>query len=374
MSLDPWHYPRTEFTHDTFVSLTRGPIASMSLFGPRRTGKTEFLLKDLGALAADTYGHRVLYASFWQTGADPLAMMLYACDTALRPRSYAERVGAWLGNLPVKVKLGALKGMAELEIDLSRKESPRPADDLLLLDSYLDRLGNARKPAILMFDEFQEIAGHGQAEQVMAGLRTSLDTRKTGVRTIFTGSSQVALNKVFNGRNAPFYRFAHPLHLPDLDAGFVAHQLKVFHQVYRRKIDPARAAAVFDRFDRNPLFLQRWLMTLGTDRTLDEDTAVARTFADLAAELDYDRTWRRLEPYHRAMARLLAERVDDPMGEAGAERYAALLGTEAPIPQTRQSYLRTLERRGIADQWDKEWRIADPIFEAWILDRGTDAF
>ncbi len=88
----------------------------MSLFGPRRTGKTEFLLHDLGHHAAAQYGHRVLYASFWQTSVAPLGLLIYAVSEALRPRSYADRVADWLRHPPIKVRIGSEKGPGAVEL------------------------------------------------------------------------------------------------------------------------------------------------------------------------------------------------------------------------------------------------------------------
>jgi hypothetical protein len=357
-----------------FVTLTQGPAPALRLFGPRRTGKTEFLQRDLGYLAAETYGHRVLYASFWQTSAAPLALLLYACDLALRPQSFPERLLTWAQTPPIKIRLGALKALAGVEIDLGQRQSARPADELLLLDQHLDRLADAKRPALLLLDEVQELASHPQGVEIMAGLRTSLDRRREGLRTVFTGSSQIGLNKVFSARNAPLYRFAAPLHLPPMGPEFVEHQLKVFHSVYRRTLDRDTALGFFEQFQGNPMFFQRWLTALGLSPHLSETEAARQTTQDLAADLELDRKWLGLETAHRAMARIIAERLPDPFGAGGAARYAALTGGDAPIPQTRQSYLRTLLRRGIADQWEGEWRISDPVFEVWILDRGPDDF
>lgn len=374
MAPSDWHFSRRDFTHSVFVTLTQGPSPALRLFGPRRTGKTEFLQRDLGHMAAEVYGHRVLYASFWQASAAPLALLLYACDLALRPQSFPERLLTWTQTPPVKIRLGVLKGLAGIEIDLGQRQSARPADELLLLDQHLDRLADAKRPALLLLDEVQELVSHPQGAEIMAGLRTSLDRRREGLRTVFTGSSQVGLNKVFSARNAPLYRFAAPLHLPPLGAEFVEHQLKVFHGVYRRTLDRETALAFFERFQGNPMFFQRWLTALGLSPHLSEADAAQQTAQDLAADLEFDRKWLELEAGHRAMARILAERVADPFGTGGAARYAALTGGDAPIPQTRQSYLRTLLRRGIADQWEGEWRISDPVFEVWIKERGADDF
>lgn len=86
MNKDPWHIPRTDFARATLIGLTRGPVVAQSLFGARRTGKTEFLRRDL-AEAAAAAGHKVVYASFWQNPSAPLAVLLYECDRVLQAKA-----------------------------------------------------------------------------------------------------------------------------------------------------------------------------------------------------------------------------------------------------------------------------------------------
>jgi hypothetical protein len=208
MARPDWHYPRKPFTHDTFVALTRGPVPAMSLFGPRRTGKTEFLLHDLGHHAAARYGHRVLYASFWQTSVAPLGLLIYAVSEALRPRSYADRVADWLRHPPIKVRIGSEKAPARSSLT-SPTGARRGWGKTCCCSTTC--WGNWPTPPNLPFcllDEVQELATAPGGTEIMAGLRTALDRRRDGLKTVFTGSSQMGLNRIFSTRDAPLYRFA----------------------------------------------------------------------------------------------------------------------------------------------------------------------
>lgn len=62
MSKANWHYPRSEFADQVYNLLANGPIQGISIFGPGRTGKTQFLTHDLAPLA-EQRGHQVVYAS-----------------------------------------------------------------------------------------------------------------------------------------------------------------------------------------------------------------------------------------------------------------------------------------------------------------------
>ena len=362
--MDVWHFPRPEFARATLAALTRGPVVAFSLFGARRTGKTQFLRQDLAVVAAQA-GHRVVYASFWQNPGAPLAVLLYECDRALTAKA------GWAAGLPIKARLGF--GGTGIEVDFSARVKDLPQDQVMLLDGYLDRLAAPDKPALLLLDEVQELAGHAQGPLVMAALRTGLDKRRDGVRTVFTGSSQLGLNKVFSARDAPFYRFATPLTLPPLGEDFVDHQRAAFRRTYRRKLSRDAALHAFDRFKANPFLFQQWLVALGMNPGQAEQDAEAQVLRDLAAQLDFDRVWLGLTPEQRAVARLLAERAQGLFGSAVEARLTTLIG-HAPAPSVRQSAIRLLHRQGRADQFDREWRLADPLFEAWVLQRPPDAF
>ena len=90
MTKSDWHYPRRDFAKKVYGLLANGPIQGVSIFSPRRTGKTHFLTHDLVPLAEEK-GHRVVYASLWQTLDSPLAILLYEFDRALRAGSFLDR-------------------------------------------------------------------------------------------------------------------------------------------------------------------------------------------------------------------------------------------------------------------------------------------
>ena len=90
MTDDPWHFTRSELAEQTAALLFKGPARALTLFGPRRTGMTQFLLRDLGPLA-DKRGHRVVYASFWQAPLSPIAVLLHALEASRAKGSFPDR-------------------------------------------------------------------------------------------------------------------------------------------------------------------------------------------------------------------------------------------------------------------------------------------
>jgi hypothetical protein len=209
---------------------------------------------------------------------------------------------------------------------------------------------------------------------MIAALRTSLEKRKNGIASVFTGSSQERLRSMFSPTQAPFFRFALQHDLPPFDHAFVDHQLKAFRTTFKASIDADEARAVFDNGDRNPLLLQRWLMARGMHPHLNAEAALDKVNADLAGEFGFAEKWLQLTAIQRAAARALAERVTPIFGAAGATRMSSLLHEPPPAPQRIQAAIRKLVRLGLADKWDESWRLADPIFEAWIRNRPETDF
>ena len=194
MAKDPWHFERPEYTRRILTVLDGGPAHALTLFGPRRTGKTEFLLKDLAPLA-ESAGHRVIYASFWQAPLSPLAVLIHALEQSLENASFSDRVRSVAVSLAPKLKLSApLPGAtAEAEVDLAALQSKPSPNLLLYLDDLIGRVSRRRRPTILLMDEVQELARSRDNTPLVAALRTSLDKRTERIRTVFTGSSREVL-------------------------------------------------------------------------------------------------------------------------------------------------------------------------------------
>ena len=290
MSKAHWHFPRSEFAETVYGLLANGPVQAVSLFGPRRTGKTQFLTHDLAPLAEDK-GHRVVYASLWQTLESPLAMLLYEFDLALRTGSFLDRVKSAAGDIAPKFKLKSPDGIGEVEIDLSKLKGEPPESHLLLLDQYCERLASDDKPAFLLFE-----------------------------------------------------------------------------------VDRAKAIEIFGRFDNNPFFFQRWLITLAINPTISEQDAIDSVQQEIAEEFVFVQQWLSLNDVQRATARMLAERIDQIYGKEGATFIQKLTRNEAPTASAIQSAVARLSRLGLVDKWEDAWRLGDPLFESWIKDRPLSDF
>jgi uncharacterized protein len=365
MVQDPWHFARSELAASTLALLTQGPAKALALFGPRRTGKTEFLLKDLGPFA-ESRGHRVVYISFWQAPLSPVAVMLHALDLARRRLSFTERVRSGLVNLPAKLELSLPGAPVKASIDLSSLRGPASSDLLLHLDDRLGAIAKTKKPTLLLLDEFQELGLSADHAPLVAALRTSLDKRRDSLAAIFTGSSREGLQTMFSSRQAAFFQFATPLDLPRLDERFVDHLLSAFKQATTRQLPRDAMIDAFAQLHHNPAYF-RWLIeTLMARRDMSVAAALDDLKERLAIDLKYPQTWAGLKPIHRAVAVALAMGTEKPYGEETRAQIGKLMGTAPPAIPAVQAALRKLARDRIVDRWADSWLIDDPEFAVWM--------
>src|SRR5581483_2287823 len=350
---------------------------ALVLFGPRRIGKTEFLIRDLGPLA-EKAGHRVVYASFWQSPLAPAATLLAALDHGLRGRGLAGQLERLAQGLGSKIKIGAkLPGVAEAgaEIDLAGLKGAPPADLMLLMDQLLGRLARKTKPTVLMLDEVQELATQAANRPLVAALRTSLDKRRDGLAAVFTGSNRDALAAMFSDRQAPFFHFATAIDLEPLGPPFVDHLLAAFRRATGVRLDRGQALAAFEELNRNPFFFRKLLELLLPEVERDIPTALKRLRAGLAANLGYDRLWLSLGPLQRALAYTLARGAEAPFAESNRAEIGRLAGTEPPTIAQTQTALRRLVRLGIVTRLDGNtaYVFDDPELARWIASRPKQA-
>lgn len=248
-----WHFPRPELARAYLATLNAGLVTSTTIFAPRRTGKTAFLLRDLKPLA-EAEGYTVVYGDLWQTRQTPGAALVRALEEALEPHSLVEKIMARL-QAPVK----ALKAKAEFagtklegQIELASDRKWEIADAALLLDALVAEL-TKRRPVLFLIDEAQALGRTKEGEEMARALRTTLTKHQSKLRMLFTGSSRTKLGHVFTNANAPLYSAASAVQdFPLLGDDFVDYIARRFKESTKRKLDTRAAREAFDLFGRRP--------------------------------------------------------------------------------------------------------------------------
>ena len=72
-----WHFPRAELAEQVMDRFQVGATTALTLFAPRRMGKTEFVNKDLLPLA-EKQGYLTAYVNFWDRKQSPADSLIVA--------------------------------------------------------------------------------------------------------------------------------------------------------------------------------------------------------------------------------------------------------------------------------------------------------
>ncbi|NNU17569.1 hypothetical protein HK107_14655 [Parvularcula sp. ZS-1/3] len=361
---DPWHFHRRELAERTVLALTKGPTKALTLFAPRRKGKTEFLRKDLTP-AAEKEGHVVVYISFWDP-LEPLALLVDALEQAVARKTITGKAGAAVRRITPKLKLSAkLPGTgAGGEIDLSQIPPETRTSLVAHVDTLLGRLEKPKRKTILLLDEVQELARRERDEGLVAALRTSLDVRSDGLSTVFTGSSREGLRTMFSASKAPFFHFGSQFDLEPLGDEFVDHLIARVLELNGTALDREVAIEAYRSLGRSPYHFRALIEDIVLRPDLSIEDALVAYRRRLAAKQGYDTFWLGLKPLHRALLGALATEYP-PFGAEASAMIESETGKE-PAKSTVQRALASLADQGIIDRWDGDWRFADDELRIWL--------
>lgn len=357
-----WHYPRDAEARRMLDALTGGPVQALRLFGPRRIGKTWFLLLDLAPMAAER-GHKVIYCDFWRgTGCNPTDLLL-AEVTAAHAKGYlAQQLDRFR-----KAELKILGSGGAVEMASAAATDATAADRLA---QGLNRLADPARPTLVLLDEFQQVAKAPGGADFIALLRAILSRHPKGLRAIFTGSSQDGLNALFSAKDAPFFRFASKVTLTPLDEDFVDRQFRRLRDSGLLHVTRADAAAVFDHYDRSPMWFNRWVAKLMLYPSLRPEEARLAIEAELAEENGYDRLLGDLPVSQRAMLLLLAEGDKGSTGQAAMDRHTDWSLTR-PSKSALNAAVQALDRRELLEKDARgRWVLRDTLLADWVLRQG----
>lgn len=101
-----------------------GVVESVSIYGPRRTGKTSLLNHDFVPFAEQN-GHRAIYTKFWRISTPPIITLLRNLEKSANANSFVGRLTALVGGFAVMVRLKTPGDLAEVGVKMdsaSRKK------------------------------------------------------------------------------------------------------------------------------------------------------------------------------------------------------------------------------------------------------------
>ncbi len=346
---------RDEETSSLLGLAAGGHFARLS--APRKYGKTSLL-------------RRVLRDAEREEGMVPILVDLYGvvslADVAVRvERAYARylkgrlraRIDEVLQSTGLGLSLSAMGIGARLQ--LQPKADPLPALHALL-DLPL-RLGDGfGRRALIVFDEFQDVAKVGEVDAI---LRSHIQFQGEVASYIFSGSEPGLMRQLFDEHERPLYGQAAPVELgrlPDPDiAAYVADRFRSTAREAGEAVGPLLAAAS-GHPQRAMLLAHRvWdEVPHGEAATLaDWGRALDATLLQLQPELDAH--WQRLTPTEQKTVRAVVA------GEGSPYRTAVLARLDLGKASAQEA-LRNLVARAEVESGDTGYVLVDPLFALWI--------
>lgn len=309
------------------MSLLRAqPGRPITLFAPRRVGKTHFLDHDLAPVAKRA-GLLPVYADVWLQRTAPLDAINHAQDEALDDASVPSGKVGRLAKTPVR-KIAA--GGASLELGDQPARRALPASPELRLDALVARVAQASgKTVLLMLDEIQTLGEVGNGATIIAALRAVLHKRKSEVAAVFTGSSQSGLARIMSSAGAPMVQFAQLLDFPVLGDEYLSVLAGHFARVHNGRkpaIEDLRRA--FERLGFKPALMKDIVRSMSAEGVTDVDLALRQFISDDRQVAGWKALLDSMTPFEQTVLITIAKQLP-PMGRETL-KLLARAGQPAP--------------------------------------------
>lgn len=366
-----WHFPRRELTDQFLSTFASGVSNTLTLFAPRRMGKTEFILFDL-IPEAHEQGYRPIYVSFWDNPRNPVTCLKKGLERSIGEMTWLERrrwANSHLGALKLGGEVG-IDGTVKASAEVSGRNIPPQEDDLSQLRSRFETLLSGKRKILLCLDEVQHLATDRAFEPLVFFLRTLLDENRDKLYVVYTGSSRDGLYRLFNCRKAPLFRSSSQIDLPELGSGFVKHMLDAFDQATARTLCYTRALNAFHTLNRVPRDFRAVIegMVLSGETDITSATERYRQFTNDANE--YEKIWSQLKPIEQAILAVIAQNIAGPYHEDARRFIATWLGVTEPdvATHTIQNALNRLRGEFLAPVEKGVWVFEDLDFKIWVAE------
>lgn len=360
---DALYFPRTTLANQLLISLRDGISHALTLFAPRRMGKTQFLLNDVAPLA-NKMGFEVFYFSFMADDKDAIKHEFISAltDFLAQISNNSSRAKEFIASFRSINLFG-------LSVELQDKEkSEKQGTGLTKL---FDEMSAATdKPILLLLDEIQELAKIKNSDGLIRALRTALDIHQRKVKVIFTGSSTNGLRVMFNNNKAPFFHFAHALDFPHLGQEFTDFLADIYQQRTNNALDKAEFYRLFERLNFTPLYMRAIAQELIINPALSLEQVAESKLAQMNEQSDNEKLWQGLSEIEKRLLVSIAEGEARLYSAEYRHRLASEIGIEQISSSAIQGQLKKLERKELLTRSvDDSMQINNSHFRTWLLEK-----
>lgn len=276
------------------------------------------------------------------------------------PKSFVEKIKGIFSSIRPIIEVGTEGYSISAKYDpISR--SQMPLDDLMEgLHNYVKKV---KRPACIVFDEFQEITELPEAKRIEGTLRSHIQFQNE-ISYFYVGSRRRILQDMFNNKARPFYKSASSYELkPITKDHFVPFIEKRFSET-GKLCSKAVAEDIYVAVDGYPYYVQK-LAAIVWDITEKESSKelAKRALALLikSEAIDFESQWGSLSLSQRALLKAIArEPTSSPYSKEFLVRHDLSVGGA-------QKALKTLIAKDLIERSaDSFYKLTDPIMAAWL--------
>ena len=341
-----------------------GGASNVVLYAPRRYGKTSLVKKIISRWSED--GFTCLYFDMMKIDSaerfcEKYAAAVYAAENGAEKA--LRSLGALLSRMRPKFTIGD-DGTPGVELDFAnRKFSESDLEDVLDLP---EKIAGGKRSFVVVFDEFQEIAGMSQSIPMEGGGRGCIQHQKS-VRYVLLGSRTHLLKRMFSERSRPFYDSAKMLHLekPPIDESYEF--VKNRFASAGMKIDGGEVEKVLEISQNMRYYVQALCSEIFETALSCGDSEVRKEYVGLAME---------------SLMAMKREQYETVVGSlSGAQRNVLSALAAQPTARFDAKYRRTygigpsstvhgaLEKlvdKGYVEKSVNEYYVGDPFFARYL--------
>lgn len=355
-------YDRTESFRELKGYVESG--VNVVFHGPRRYGKSSLVAKVVASLNDKEF--ICITMDLMQVDGLGDFFKIFAqkvVDSRSSTMSFLQKLLQLIPRLRPTLSFGD-DGKPVVSLDIApEKITAESVEDLLGMTEKLAE--SAGRRVLVVFDEFQEIARF-KTRMPFEGVLRSIIQRQKNTRYVFLGSQSHLLQRMFSDATRPFYRAAVPMTIgkpPRVESiQYVQSRMKDVGV----RMDSDCASALVDTADNIPYYIQALALEVhvlksGTQSpcTLDEVAACWRRIVEQNRVI-VEHSLSTLAEGQRLLLRALAQEPVATFRTAYRKQYGL------SSPSSINSAAKKLKEQGHVAQEDGLWRIADPVFSAYL--------
>ncbi|MGA8164373.1 MAG: AAA family ATPase [Waddliaceae bacterium] len=341
------------------------------LIGPRRFGKTSFILNLLKKYDAEAKPYLYIDVLNITSHKDFLHQVLRGLKSKQKWGKTLKSMFQAIAKVRPKISTQVDSSTGQPSFDLSLDmQTPSEKDVKEIIQDVLSELEKLGTGLLFVIDEFQKIAEIGDNGWLEATLRTHMQQLRT-TSFLFTGSRRSVISEMLNNPGRPLYRFCQPIEFPAFGDEFTSWIIERFKSV-EINCDAGAVYHLRKLVQDTPNYVQMvcfHLVALGINQVANEEVEKALNIVVRQNAYAYQTLLASLTPTQQRTLRLAATEGKQIFAKEHLAKY------EISSSPALSSAIKSLKDKEILDEEGASRGTVifdDPLFAIWLRFKFND--